>query len=104
MVFQNHLQKSLDAQGLPINISHDPGAFLYILELLTLPVSSSTRIRVVSAFLESFRFLFEVLAGISCAGLLLSLTITGKFSLDRALQSEHMLREKTKKNAEVPEL
>jgi predicted MFS family arabinose efflux permease len=104
MVFQNQLQTSLDANGIPINISNDPGAFLYILELLTLPVSSSTRIQVISAFLESFRFLFEVLAGICCAGLLLSLTITGKFSLDRALQSEHMLRERTKKNAEVPEL
>jgi len=104
MVFQNQLQKSLIANGLPINISHDPGAFLYILELITLPVNSSTRIHVISAFLESFRFLFEVLAGISCLGLLMSLTITGKFSLDRALQSEHMLRERTRINTEVTQL
>ena len=100
MIFQNQLQKSLEGNGIPINISHDPGAFLYILELLTLPASSPTRIQIISAFLEAFRFLFEILAGISCFGLLLSFTITGNFSLDRALQSEHILHERTRIDVE----
>jgi hypothetical protein len=100
MVFQNELQRSLDANGIPIRIANDPGAFLYIFELLTLPIRSPIRKLVISAFLESFRFLFQVLTGISCAGLLLSLTINGNYSLDKALQSGHKLHEKTKKDAE----
>ncbi len=100
MIFQNELQRSLEAHGIPILISNDPGAFIYIFELLTLPASSSTRIKVISAFLESFRFLFQILTGMSFAGLLLSFTISGNFTLDKALHSGHKLHEKTKKNAE----
>jgi len=100
MIFQNDLQRSLNAIGLPIRIANDPGAFLYIFELLTLPTNSTTRIQVVTAFLESFRFLFQVLTGISCVGLLLSLTINGNYSLDKELQSGHKLHEKTKRDVE----
>lgn len=101
MIFQNELQRFLDLNGLPIRISNDPGAFLYIFELLTLPTNSPTRIEVTTAFLESFRFLFQVLTGISCTGLLLSLTINGKYTLDKAVQSGHTLQEKAKKDDEA---
>lgn len=100
MIFQNELQRSLDANGLPIRISNDPGAFLYVFELLTLPTNSPTRIQVVNSFLESFRFLFQVLTGLSCTGLLFSLTINGNYSLDKELQSGHKLHGKKEKDTE----
>ena len=98
LIFQNQLQQSLAARGLPIAIANDAEAFIF--ELFTMPASSPIRIQIIPAFLESFRFLFAMLAGISYAGLLLSLTITGNFSLDKALQSGHTLHEKARTDVE----
>ncbi|KAF2195932.1 MFS general substrate transporter [Zopfia rhizophila CBS 207.26] len=86
-VFQNHLRTALVSARLPTDIAADAEAYVHI--LLAMPSNSSMRIAVVDAYATGFRFLFEILTGISGVGLLLSLTIGGHYSLDKELDAEH---------------
>ncbi|KAI9820041.1 MAG: hypothetical protein M1827_006612 [Pycnora praestabilis] len=92
-VFQNELAKRLADAGLPVEIAKNAESFAATLD--TIPANSQYHKALVKAFAQTFRVVFGVLTGISVMGGLASLGI-GEHSMDKALDSEHMLRrEKT---------
>ncbi|ESZ92257.1 putative efflux pump antibiotic resistance protein [Sclerotinia borealis F-4128] len=87
-ILQNQMQHALESFGLPTSIAQDAAGF--ISQLNSLPDDSQFKMEVISAYSQGFRTVFEVLTAISGAGGLISLAI-GSYSLDRQLDSEHVL-------------
>ena len=88
-VFQNQLKFYLKDAGLPVGIADNAEA--YVSALLSMSADSVLRLTVVHEYSRAFRSLYQVLTGISGAALLLSFTITGTYSLDKELETDHTL-------------
>ena len=92
-VFQNRLLHHLVASPMhlpnPESVARDAEGFIAVLKAL--PVGSGERRGYEEAYAESFRNVFEVLTGVAALGGLASVFI-GHASMDRELDSEHVLQ------------
>lgn len=96
-VFQNQVKKHLADLGLLItDVAADTESFVATLK--TLPKSSPEYQNYILAYAKSFENVFEVLTAIAGLAGLLSLLIK-KFSMDRELDSEHVLRQGEKETS-----
>lgn len=88
-VFQNTMAHHLSTLSLPPAVASNAEEFVSILKLM--PLDSPERKLYTLAYAQSFRNLFEVLTGFAVLGLLTSLLIK-EYSLNRNLESVHVLR------------
>jgi Na+/melibiose symporter-like transporter len=93
VVVQNRLAVHLVARGLDEHVAKEAEAFIVVMNSESdIPTLSAYR----SAYAEAFRNLFEVLLGIAVLAGVASVFIKHA-SMDRALDSEHVLNEQEKK-------
>ena len=92
-VFQNQLQKHLADLRLLTTVATDAEGFVAALHAL--PKDSPEYQNYILAYAKSFGNVFEVLTAVAGLAGLLSLLIK-KFSMDKALDSEHVLRQEKK--------
>lgn len=95
-VFQNQLKKHLADLGLLTIVASDAEGF--VARLQALPKSSPEYQNYISAYAKSFENVFEVLTAVAGLAGLLSLLIK-KFSMDKKLDSEHILRQGKKETS-----
>ena len=88
-IFQNRLTIYLEDASLPTSIAAI--AESYITKLVSMPPTSPERMAVIQAYSKAFRFLFQIMTGISGLGLILSFTLRTA-SLDKILASKHELQ------------
>lgn len=91
-VFENRLAVHLATRALDTAVARNASAF--ILTMKTMP-NNQTLVLYRQAYAESFRNCFEVLVAVAVLGTLSSLLIRHE-SMDRVLNSEHVLDEKAK--------
>lgn len=89
-VFQNRLNHHLHALNLSTQIAKDAEG--YIVQLKTLPMSSTLRQALNLAYAWSFQDIFKVLMGVAALGAFTSLSIRHVI-LDRRLESDHIFVE-----------
>lgn len=87
-VFQNFLARYLDMAGLPKSIASDAEGFVAVLKDLP---GSQYKNDLLWAYATAFKSLFAILTGLSALGGMASLTISSH-AMNKALDSEHMLR------------
>lgn len=87
-IFQNFLLRRLEHLGLPATIGRNAEGFAPILRGMA---ASAEKEKIVGAYAWAFQRFFATLTGIGAVGLLISLLI-GRYSLDKKLDSEHVLR------------
>lgn len=97
-IFQNLLSKYLGQAGLPTQIAQNAEGFLAT--LATLPPDSAYLHEILMAYARAFRGAFLVMTVISVIGGLAS-TLVGRHTMDRALDSEHVLRRGALDNVEM---
>ncbi len=95
-VFQNQLKKHLSDLALLTTVATDAEGF--VAKLQSLPKSSSEYQKYVLAYAKSFDNVFEVLTAVAGLAGLLSL-LTKHFSMDKKLDSEHVLRQGKKETS-----
>ncbi|KAF8253207.1 MFS general substrate transporter [Wilcoxina mikolae CBS 423.85] len=88
-VFQNVLDASLAAKGLPEGIAKDATGFLSVLKGME---EGKKKHDILEAYAEAFRGLFRVLTGISVVGGLAAGLVDSGHTMDKELSSEHVLR------------
>ncbi len=89
VVFQNELKNHLGDLHLPTAVAKNAEGFLASLEAL--PQNSTQHQAYILVYADSFKNVFEVLAAIAGLAGVLSLLIH-EYPMDRALDSEHVLR------------
>ena len=92
-VFQNRLLAHLGARGLDEHVAKDAEAFILVMNAKPGEMGMDAYR---GAYVEAFRNLFQVLLGIAVLAGLLSVFVKHA-SMDRALDSEHVLDEQEKK-------
>jgi len=95
-VFQNALYSKLEAANLesaddPLEIARNAAAF--VIELSGMPANSDTRGKILYAYAGGFTTLFEVLAGISLLGLVVSLLIEPHSICKKESDTAHVQQE-----------
>ncbi|KAK5011077.1 hypothetical protein LTR28_005890 [Elasticomyces elasticus] len=88
-VFQNMLSNRLQHLGLPSEIALDAVGYIPVLRAM---VPSSSKRELIGAYAWALRMVFATLTGIGGLGLVLGFTV-GRYSLDKTLDSEHVLKE-----------
>ena len=92
-IFQNRLPQYLEEANIPLDkaleISKNADAFVTVLRQM--PMSTSSRQEIVSAYARALRVIFGVLTGISSLGGVVSLAVRHHV-MDKELDSEHVLR------------
>lgn len=95
-IFQNQLKKHLADLGLLTTVATDAEGF--VARLRALPQGSPGYQNYIFAYAKSFENVFEVLTAVAALAGLLSLLIK-KFSMDKKLDSEHVLRQGKKETS-----
>lgn len=95
-VFQNQLKKHLSSLALLVTVATDAEGF--VARLQALPKISPEYQKYVFAYAKSFENVFEVLTAVAGMAGLLSLLIK-QFSMDKKLDSEHVLRQGKKESS-----
>ncbi|CAD6594282.1 MAG: hypothetical protein ASARMPREDX12_008559 [Alectoria sarmentosa] len=95
-MFQNQLKKHLSDLALLTTVATDAEGF--VAKLQTLPKSSSEYQKYVLAYAKSFENVFKVLTAVAGLTRLLNL-LTKHFSMDKKLDSEHVLRQGKKEKS-----
>ena len=93
-VFQNELRKSLGELELQKAVATQAESFVGILK--TMPKTSAQYQTYILAYADAFRVVFEVLVGLAGLAGLLSIFIK-EFTMDKALDSEHVLGQRKDK-------
>lgn len=87
-VFQNVMRHSLVGKGLPAGIAKDAEGYISVLKAL--PVDSELRLDVLKSYAQGLKGVWIFMTAICVLGFVLSLCI-GRFSLDKELETEHVL-------------
>ena len=101
VVFQNELKNHLGNLHLPTAVAKNAESFLATLEAL--PKDSTQHQAYILAYADSFKIVFEVLTAIAGLAGLLSLLIH-EYTMDRELDSEHVLRPEKKETSASEDL
>ena len=100
-VFQNMFSKHLGDLQLPRAVASDAGGF--VSRLKALPKTSMQYQAYTLAYSEGFKNVFEVLTAVAGLAGLLSLFIK-KYTMDKEINSEHILNHGTMKTGSAPEV
>lgn len=92
-IFQNFLGNRLSSHGLPAYIALDAEGFAPVLKAMA---AGPEKQAILAAYAWAFRMLFATMTGISGIGLVLGFCIK-RYSLDRRLKSEHVLKSEERK-------
>ncbi len=95
-VFQNELRKHLGELHLPTKVANDAEGFVATLKAL--PQASVQYQAYILAYADSFKVVFEALTVVAGLAALLSLFIK-EHTMDRELDSEHVLRQEKEPSA-----
>lgn len=95
-IFQNMLSHRLHHLGLPLSIALNAEGYEQVLKAMA---PSPEKTQILQAYAWAFKMLFATMTGISGLGLVLGFLI-GRKTLDRALESEHRLRDRQVSDAE----
>lgn len=91
--FQNVMSLKLSWEGLPTKIASEAEGF--IVELRQMADGDETKNRILDAYRYGFGGVFQLYLGIAGVALLLSLLFIKHYSLDRSLDTEHVLQGST---------
>ena len=97
-IFQNEFRRRLARAKLPAEIAKDAEGYIDVLK--TMPKQSGQYVAFVTAYAKSIKVVFLVLTALAVLAAGMSLLIRG-FTMDRKLDSEHVLQRGGEKAVEV---